>query len=240
MDTRLAAFLWLALEHRTSIFVAATPHEAGKTTMLTALLDFLPQNTELVYLRGWYERFDFLNEERDTSNCYLLSNEISSHLPTYLWGRGVRRLFEAAEAGYAMAATIHAEGAGEVIDLLSRYPLEVPPDKIHLVNLVLTLSYRRVKDQHLRRVIRLEGIEPGTAGPQSRMLAERSVIIGELDAPAGRLIAALSYYYGIDPECASAQFARREAFLERLLDLGPISRSDVRHAILHYYQSVAG
>jgi hypothetical protein len=237
LDTRLAAFLWLALEQRSSLFVTATPPEAGKTTMLTALLDFLPEDVELIYLRGWYERFSFLDEGRDPSTFYLLSNEISSHLPTYLWGRGVRRLFEAADAGYSMAATVHADGAREVLDLLARYPLEVPRAHLAHVKLVLTLSYRRVKEKQLRRVTRLESVEAAAGGPEIRMLAERDVVIGELQSPPGRLIAALCHLYGLEREYAAAQFARREAFLERLLKGGMLDIADVRSELRRVAQN---
>ena len=40
LDTRLAAFLSLAVELRRTVVVVAEPAEAGKTTLLTALLEF--------------------------------------------------------------------------------------------------------------------------------------------------------------------------------------------------------
>ncbi|MCH7802101.1 MAG: hypothetical protein IIC24_11250, partial [Chloroflexi bacterium] len=39
LSTELAALLWLLVEHKTSIITAAGPQLAGKTTLLTALLD---------------------------------------------------------------------------------------------------------------------------------------------------------------------------------------------------------
>ncbi|HCG28812.1 MAG TPA: hypothetical protein DEU95_03485, partial [Chloroflexi bacterium] len=57
LDVLTAAFLSIAVELRASFIVVAEPHEAGKTTMLTALADFLPDDCEPIFLRGWYERF---------------------------------------------------------------------------------------------------------------------------------------------------------------------------------------
>jgi type IV secretory pathway ATPase VirB11/archaellum biosynthesis ATPase len=123
LDAQLGAFLTLAMEARRSFIVIAEPHEAGKTTLLTALLDFLPAGTRPVYLRGWYERFAFLDTV-PAADAYLLCNEISSHLPTYMWGGGVRRVFEAAARDYPLATTMHASSAERAFAQLLAYPLE--------------------------------------------------------------------------------------------------------------------
>ena len=101
-----AAFLWMAVEQRASLVVASTIEDAGKTTMLTALLDFLPAEVETIYLRGWYERFDFL-DSRDPRTTYLLCNEISNNLPTYLWGNGrAAACSSRPQRGFPLATTI--------------------------------------------------------------------------------------------------------------------------------------
>jgi hypothetical protein len=65
LDAELAALLWLLLEARVSVVVAAAPPLAGKTTLLTALLDLLPAGTERVVLRGAAEDFDWLPDAAD-------------------------------------------------------------------------------------------------------------------------------------------------------------------------------
>ena len=60
IDAWTAANLWAALARRQSLAVVAGESEVGKTTLLTALLDFLPPNTRRVYLRGCFETFAFL------------------------------------------------------------------------------------------------------------------------------------------------------------------------------------
>lgn len=61
-DAELGALLWLLLEARVPLVVAAEPPLAGKSTTLTALLDFLPPDARTVVLRGRYETFDWLPE----------------------------------------------------------------------------------------------------------------------------------------------------------------------------------
>jgi hypothetical protein len=234
LSSQIVSFLWIALEQRASIVVAATPQEAGKTTMLTALLDFLPKDIDLIYLRGWYERFEFVEEPRDPARTYLLSNEISSHLPIYMWGRGVRRLFEAAEAGFGMAATVHAENASEVIRLLEHYPLEVPRPLISNINLVVSLSYRKGKRSDLRRLMRLEVIENREGVPVPKSLASRDVISTELQVSPGLLINTLVRHFGLDRDSVTRDYAARVAYLDRLVRRRVFDLNDVRQAIEQY------
>lgn len=62
LDVELAALLWLLVEGRLPVIIAAGPPLAGKSTTLTALLDFLPSDTRPVYLGGWGEEFGWLPE----------------------------------------------------------------------------------------------------------------------------------------------------------------------------------
>lgn len=215
LDSRTAAFLWLAVEQRASVVVAALPPQAGKTTTLTALLDFLPPQVTPIYLRGWYERFDFPPGTRP-ERAYLLCNEISSHLPTYLWGRGVRQLFELMRAGYGMATTMHAAGAAGVIDLLAGFPLEVPRALLSEIDLVITLGAGAAPSGPLRRVVRIEVIGDDAGEPSPETIAERDGLLGAFGAPAGRLIGVLQRRFGLESARATAELARRELLLDRL------------------------
>jgi len=41
------------------LLIAAEQPHSGKTTTLTALLDFLPNATRRIFIRGWAETFDW-------------------------------------------------------------------------------------------------------------------------------------------------------------------------------------
>lgn len=60
LDAELAALLWLLVEGRVPVIVAAEPPLAGKSTTLTALMDFLAPGTRRLFLRGWTEDFSWL------------------------------------------------------------------------------------------------------------------------------------------------------------------------------------
>jgi hypothetical protein len=62
LDPSLAALLWLTVEARVPIVVAAGPSRTGKTTLLQALLAFLPPTVEVRSLSGYAEDFEWLPE----------------------------------------------------------------------------------------------------------------------------------------------------------------------------------
>jgi hypothetical protein len=231
LDARLAAFLSLAVEHRRSIVVVATPQQAGKTTLLTALLDFRPPETRPIYLRGWYERFTFL-ETVPPEQAYVLCNEISAHLPTYLWGQGVRRVFQAGIDGYAFVTTMHAGSAGEAIDLLRRYPIDVPAEHIPAIDLVISLDVGYVNNTLVRRVVRVEEITANPAPYRVTSLAERPLLRAPLEQRTGRLVASVAAWAGCSDDEAGRILSRRERLLTTLLDGGVVEVDDVRRRIL--------
>jgi hypothetical protein len=60
LDAELAATLWLLIEGHVPLIVAAADQGTGKTTLLTALLDFLSPGARTVELAGAMETFAWL------------------------------------------------------------------------------------------------------------------------------------------------------------------------------------
>lgn len=133
------AMLGLLVSRRASCVVAAGPSGAGKTTLLTSLLAFVPEDAQLVYVRGSYESFDFVRETNPESTT-LLVNELSPHLPVYLWEQGARTAFHLALRGYQLLATAHASSVEDLIYQLSAHPLRVPVAAIAAARLVVILD----------------------------------------------------------------------------------------------------
>ena len=117
-DPRTAALAWMVLESHGSLLIAAEQPHSGKTTTLTAFLDFLPADVRRVFIRGWSETFDYLGQTLP-ERTLLLANELSSHLPVYLWGPKAVRVFRSLRRGYALASTLHADSAEEAVTQLT-------------------------------------------------------------------------------------------------------------------------
>jgi|SRR5579859_6555308 len=220
-DVETLALIWALLARRASVIVGAEPPLAGKTTTLTALLDFLPPGTRRFYLHGHYETFDFAADpETQPQECYLLANEMSDHLAIYFWGARVGRLFSLLPAGYAFGSTMHAETVDEVLDILSAPPLSVPPRLLPGLNLVINLVLRPQGGRHLRRCSAVHLVLPGT-GPHTvathclaRWDEAADVLIHSYEEPAAA--AALARWAGVAVAAFTAEHARRTAYLRQL------------------------
>ncbi len=209
ISLRSAAFLSLAVECRRSLIVAARPLKAGKTTTLTALIDFLPPATDRIYIRGVYERFAFLNEVA-SDQAYILCNEISAHLPAYLWGRGVRQLFEAINVGYPMATTMHASSGAEALDQLLGFPLEVPEEHAGQLDLIVTLGAGYVANRFIRRVISIDHVRLNQTGVTLESLSLRDPLRSEPQLHVGRMVRLLASWLNTSDERATQILASRE------------------------------
>ena len=145
-----------------SIVVAAGPSRVGKSTLADALAGELPTGTGRVYVRGGYETFDFVHEI-DMGRTALLVNEISPHMPVYLWGSGARRVLRMAGEGAQVIATMHADSPDEVVFQLARQPVGATPDEIAAVGMAVFLGPAADDEGRWRvvRVVRLHATGQG-------------------------------------------------------------------------------
>jgi hypothetical protein len=230
MPPRLAAAFWLGLERGASFVFAADPPGAGKTTILTALLAFAPEDTVVYFTRGWGETFD-LPPTSDSYPTYLLVNEMSDHLPVYSWGPYVIRAFELLDEGYSLATTVHADTVADVIDQLE-HEVGVPPAHIASLTFVVPLAITRREGGALRRVRDVGLLSNGSGGVSYRSLAswdEKRDAFSILESEDGR--AELAERLGVPPGRLELELARRETFIQGLLDSGTSAIDDVHEAI---------
>ncbi|HEX6868843.1 MAG TPA: hypothetical protein VF119_08550 [Candidatus Limnocylindrales bacterium] len=174
LDTELAATLWLLVEARVSLIVAADAGRVGKSTLLDALLAFLPETVRVVRLAGESETFDWLPQASELGwpgvagappdgdpirpdSTILYAAELSDHLPIYTWGKGAQVAIRAASIGYGLAATIHADTLDEVFDTLRRWPVRVSDDELSHLGVVLVM---RMLADGGRRIVAAHFVRP--------------------------------------------------------------------------------
>nr|MDQ2907544.1 hypothetical protein [Chloroflexota bacterium] len=133
VDVETAALIWVMLEHGASLTVAGPTDPqpgVGKTTTLNALLQFLPEGTALAYMSGMYENFAFTRvPDLDSTTTYALCNEVSDHLPIYMWGRVARRYLKLPAQGFHIATSVHADTLDDVITMY-RDDLRLDPQDV--------------------------------------------------------------------------------------------------------------
>ena len=239
LDLKLAALLWLLVEKKSSIIVAAAPQLAGKTTLLTALIDFMPPWFERVYTQDQDEDFLFL-DTTFPENTYIMVPELSDHTQAYLWGDAVRMLFQALERGYSMAATMHADTPEEVIDMLQGDPVNVPRDLLHHLHVIVNLQLVYGQGVMVRRVSLLTTLlapgpnayDPVLLPPLARWDPDTDTFV-HVGSPEAR--AMLSMRLMLGSKEVETDLTRRTETLEAWLKRGPISASELRNLVVQYY-----
>jgi len=234
LDAPLAALLWVALERRASVIVAAGPNGAGKTVTLSALLEFLPPAVRRIHLQGMAEDFGFVADV-DPTTTYLLANEISDHLPIYLWGRRAQRAFELLREGFALGATLHAASVAATLSFLAARPLAIPSELLAAVTLILVLAVTRRGGELRRRVAGVYLLDQDVGGVRAELLARWDAATDthrlRLERPASALAARL----GMVDEQLLATHAARAAWLRERVAAGEIGPAAFRAALAAYW-----
>jgi hypothetical protein len=233
LDARTAALVWLTLEAHGSILIAAEQPHSGKTTTLTAFLDLLPSGVRRVFVRGWAETFDYLRHT-DPARTLLLANELSSHLPVYLWGPKAVEVFRSLRRGYALASTLHADSAEEALAQLTG-ELGVDAADLARIDLLVVMRMFRVGTAYgpiARRVVSAHRIVPDLDGsarlvPLVEWDAERDAHEHD-DAAQLELLCARR---GGPVEGLRAELDVRAAYLTELGERGILAIPAVREAI---------
>lgn len=258
LDAELAATLWALIEGRVPIIVGASEGRAGKTTLLQALLDFLPADVSTRELAGTAETFDWLPQASELGwhgmpsptptapsavrpdTTVLVIPELSDHLPAYTWGQEARVAIRAASVGYGLAATIHADTLEDVFTQLRRPPVRADDDELSRLGLVLIL--RRLDDDR-RRVAAAHYVRPVARDEHGHVQRLGPAVLATWDARGDRFE---HFGWGVTPELAARlgrragdleqDIERRRTYLTDLVAAGVVGVDEVRTAIRGYHQ----
>jgi hypothetical protein len=264
LDAELAALLWVLIEGRVPLVVAAEAQGAGKTTLLEALLAFLPPGVRTMELAGAMETFDWLPQAPELGwrrhhtpeavaarvtgrrppapirpdDTVLLIPELSDHLPSYTWGAEATIAIRAVSIGYGLAATIHADSLEDVFEQLRRPPVSLGDDELSRLGIVLIL--RPVGDG-LRRVVAAHYVRPTGRDEHGHVQRLGPAVLATWDPDHDRFE---HFGWGITPELAvrldrrpgdlEADIDRRRDYLAGLAEAGIVEVDAVRAAIDGY------
>ena len=255
LDAELCAQLWLLLEARVPVIVASEAQHVGKTTLLTALLAFLPTDVGLVELAGESETFDWLPQATELGwpgvghptvggppirpeTTVLLAHELSDHTPAYIWGPAARIAVRATSIGYGLAATIHADSLDDVFDALRRPPVRLADDELSHLGVVLVL--RRLDDGR-RRIVAAHYVRPVARDVHGHLQRLGPAVLATWDPETDSFE---HFGWGVTPELArrvgrhSGDFEievdRRRELLDHLVATGVTEPQPARDAIRAY------
>ena len=112
LDEELAAYLLGAISSGSSFLVGASPGGAGKTTVMAALLNFIP-DLEIVPVET---RLVIEEALRDPDRkCYLAHEIGHGRWYAYIWGDELASFLRLARK-HMIVSNIHADTPGEVLD----------------------------------------------------------------------------------------------------------------------------
>jgi hypothetical protein len=256
LDARLMGTLWAVIARRRGVMLASEAPMAGKTTTLSALVDFLPPGTVGVFLRGWAPDFDW-TDEIGPDRGYMLINELSDHLPIYVWARNAAGALRLAGSGYGIGGTMHADTLDQALDTL-RDELRASDADLAGMTIYLQYSayrtpagmYRRVEEAWHLRTDALGRLEPARLaaidGARSPSLtgAQRYPVPPVLPDDGGRgrrpllhdldAYAALAESLGIEAEALESEIYARSMFLAALAERGICDPAGVAVALAEY------
>jgi type IV secretory pathway ATPase VirB11/archaellum biosynthesis ATPase len=159
---------WAADQVRSggSVIIAALRSGTGKSTFAHALIDQLPPERKLVYIRGQSETFTWA-ERQPPASATILVNEMSDHLPVYCWGQCAKAVLRLAATGYQVIATVHADTPGALFSLLRSPGIGASDAEIVALNIVVFLDITPRGERTVAGIARLM-IEPETRQVEAR------------------------------------------------------------------------
>ena len=220
ISIEMAAYAMRAMHHGASLLTAARPGGAGKTTLMAALLNFLPPEVPIVTVDNSHVIEEGLDRSAAEPACYLVHEIGSGDWYGYIWGRDVAGFFGLIGGQRRIASCLHADTLEEVTGILCSPPLHVRREALGRVGLILFMHVGPAPRGHRRRVSSFWEAD-GHGG--HRMVFRWN---GKPDT-----------YEQIEELRDLAGLERYEDFLHSLLDEGEVEMEAVRHRVIRFYGS---
>jgi len=212
----LAAYALAAIGKGASFMVGALPGGAGKTTVMGALLNFVPAGIQPVAADG-LATIEQGIARRDPLACYICHEIGDGGYFAYLWGGVLRRYFELPAAGHMLATNLHADTYEQAQRQVCR-DNGVPEAAFQRMNLLFFLSLNRTGGVWGRRIATVWESDGKT--PHRCVLPDASAAF---DVATSRLVS-------LDEHRAA------RTRLDRILASGARSIQEVRRQVVTLYR----
>ncbi|MDT8301789.1 MAG: hypothetical protein RQ760_09925 [Sedimentisphaerales bacterium] len=206
LDLDLAAYLMARISRGASFMVGSVPGGAGKTTVMCALLNFVPADVPLIAATP-QEVYKVSKTAISPRACYICHEIGSGSYFAYLWSDALRAYCRLSENGHMLATNLHADDLYEARD-------QVCGDndvREELFNRFELLIFLRIEGSYLKTNRRIEKVY------SSDGLSDHVLVF---DAGDNRKIETKVNNYVVEPDYVSAcrDFLKRIAPKTRTIE----------------------
>ncbi|NTV22999.1 MAG: type II/IV secretion system ATPase subunit [Nanoarchaeota archaeon] len=168
------AVLWLAIEHKLNFMVVGET-ASGKTTMLNAMLSFIPPDARIVSIedtrelnlshdnwmptvtRSGFGIPNIMGKEYGEITLFDLLRESFRQAPDYVIVGEIRGneafvLFQGMASGHSSFGTFHAGSVETLVRRLETPPINLSPSLIESLDIVCVMTHHKEADKNLRRL----------------------------------------------------------------------------------------
>ncbi|MGD0091187.1 MAG: hypothetical protein ABSE73_14820 [Planctomycetota bacterium] len=215
LSRELAAHALAAIGNGASFLVGARPGGAGKTTVMCALLNFVPRDVELAPADGMeaIAAGRAICQNAPQRRCYICHEIGSGPYYAYLWGAELRAYFALPQAGHILATNLHADTYAEARNQIC-VENGVAEAALRRLHLMFFLSVRRRGQGVVRRI--------------------ESVWESDGSSTHRQILAADGSNAGVEPSSLvpAQELTRAREAIEQILKSGARTIEEVRAAVL--------
>ncbi len=251
----LMAYLWLALEYQNSgLVIGGTA--AGKTTLLNAIVTFIPPEMKIVSIEDTRElqlphenwipsvtRSSAGGEQEDIT-MYKLLRESFRQNPDYVVvgevrGKEASVLFQGMASGHPSLSTMHASTPADVISRLTTPPINLSPALVETLDLIISMTHAREQGENARRVktvYEIEDISEEGMARTNEYITWTSTDDSFSVKKDSTVLDSIQREFGVSQQEIDEELERRKKILDWLHDQGHTHFKKVAKIVSEYYK----
>ena len=213
---KIFAYFWLALDYKMNIMVIGET-ASGKTTFLNAILHFIPSEARIASIEdtreinlahsNWIPAVSRISIGAKVGDVDLFSllRETFRQNPDYVVVGEVRGketfvLFQGMASGHSCYSTFHAGSFSTLLRRLETPPINLPPELVDSLDILVLMSHIKEQDKNIRRVQEVDEIVPYTREEKTHVMFQweaakdvfievnDSVILKKISSRVGRSV----------------------------------------------------